>query len=52
VTLLQKSALLQEAGSIVAKALMVKVSKLLGIDSGEQTVGERMQSFGIDSRVT
>ncbi|RDL39057.1 uncharacterized protein BP5553_03397 [Venustampulla echinocandica] len=51
VTLFQQSASLQEARSIVAEALKVKVSRLLGIDVEGRTVGDRMQSFGIDSLV-
>ncbi|KAF2963950.1 hypothetical protein GQX73_g9612 [Xylaria multiplex] len=42
---------LEAAGEVVAEALKAKLCKILGLETQERTVGEKMDSFGVDSLV-
>ncbi|KXX76591.1 Lovastatin diketide synthase LovF [Madurella mycetomatis] len=42
---------LVEAGAMVAEALKIRLCKILGLDTADKTIHDRMDSFGVDSLI-
>ncbi|KAK8023703.1 polyketide synthase [Apiospora rasikravindrae] len=42
---------LEAAGMIIAEALRAKLCRILGLDIGDKTIEDRMDSFGVDSLI-